>query len=88
MEMKIKVNSTQNENKLNPEGPSCVLPAPSEKTCQGGCVGNVTHAVEAICARDIIVGSVICHYPHNKMFINRYPNEKERKRHPNKHLIA
>ena len=55
----IKSNSTQNkfnskvwesENKLNPEGPSCVLPAPSKETC--------------ICARDMSVGEVICgHLP-------------------------
>ena len=50
-----KNNSTQNEcnltkgeseNKLNPEGTSCVLPVPSEEICQGGCEDITTHGVE------------------------------------------
>ena len=40
----------ESENKLNQEGTSCVLPAPSEETCQGGREGNTTPAVEGILA--------------------------------------
>ena len=48
--MKIIVQKTKGEsdNMLNPERTNCVLPVPSEETCQGGCEGNTTHAVEAI----------------------------------------
>ena len=64
-----KLTKGESENKLNPEGTSCVLPVPSKETYQRGPSGITTHAVEAICARDMSVGVV------NKMFINKYQNK-------------
>ena len=47
------------ENKSNPEGQGYVLLAPSEETCPGSREGIATHAVVAVCARDMSVGAVI-----------------------------
>ena len=60
---KNKLNLKQRESgsRLNPEGPGYVLTVPSEETCQGSREGIATHAVVAICARDM--SAVISDHP-------------------------